>query len=55
VADMVQTQIMHNHGIPVTIQQLSRHMPCHVIVHFGEILHMESTLYSSYVQRDAHD
>lgn len=35
---MIQAQIMHNHRIPITIQQLLGHMPCHIIIDFREIL-----------------
>lgn len=41
--NMIQTQIMHNHSIPVVIQHLARHMPRHIIIDFGEILTTSST------------
>lgn len=38
MTNMIQTQIMHNHSIPVTIQQLTRHMPRHIIIDLGKVL-----------------
>jgi len=38
--NMIQAQIMHNHSIPVTVQQLIRNMPRHIIVNLREILHL---------------
>jgi hypothetical protein len=38
--NMIQAEVMHDHSIPVTIEQLIRNMSRHIIVHLGEILHL---------------
>jgi hypothetical protein len=41
MSNMIQAQIMHDHGIPVTVQQLIRNMSRHIVVNFGEVLRTE--------------
>ena len=41
VPNVVQAEIMHNHCIPVAVQQFIRNMPCHIIVNLCEILHFQ--------------
>ena len=41
--NMIQTQIMQDHRIPVSIAQLLRNMSRHIVIHLGEVLHMTST------------
>lgn len=38
VANVVKAKVMHDHGVPITVAQLIRDMPSHIVVHFGEIL-----------------
>jgi hypothetical protein len=53
--NVIQPQIVHNHRVPVTVQQLVRNMPRHIVIHFREILHLKSTFYCSYIQWNAYD
>ena len=41
--DMIQPQIMQYHRIPISISQLLRNMPRHIIIHLGKVLHITST------------
>jgi hypothetical protein len=43
VPNMIQAQIMQNHCIPISIAQLARNMPRHILIHFGKILQITST------------
>lgn len=38
VANMVESQVMKHHGVPIVIFELARNVPRHVVVHFSEIL-----------------
>ena len=38
MTNMIQTQEMHNHTIPITVVKFCRQMPCHVRINLGEIL-----------------
>ena len=42
MSNMIQAQIMQDHRIPITIQQLFGNMSCHIIIHFRKILHRAS-------------
>ena len=54
VPDMVQTQVMHDHGVPVAVEQLTRHMPRHIGIDFSKVL-PGSIVDSIYVLQDASD
>jgi hypothetical protein len=36
--NMIQTEIMQNHSIPITIPQLLGNMPRHIVIHFCKVL-----------------
>ncbi len=38
MSNMIQTQIMQHHGVPVRVMQLIRNMPGHIVVHFDKVL-----------------
>ena len=38
VANVVQAQVMENHGTPVIIFKLARDMPGDIVVHLGKVL-----------------
>jgi hypothetical protein len=42
--NMVETQIVHNHRVPIIVQQFFRHMARHIIVHLGEILQAKRSI-----------
>jgi hypothetical protein len=36
--DVIKTQIVQDHSIPVTVQQLLGNMSRHIVIHFCEVL-----------------
>jgi hypothetical protein len=38
MSDMIEAQIMHNHGIPIIRSQFMRHVTGNIVVNFSEIL-----------------
>jgi hypothetical protein len=38
--NMIQPQIMQHHRIPIPLAQFAGNMPRHIVIHFGEILHI---------------
>jgi hypothetical protein len=40
--NMIQPKIMHNHSIPILIQQLIRHMSRHIVINLSKILLKQS-------------
>lgn len=38
VSNMIQAEIVQDHGIPITVQQLLRNVPRHVVIHFRKVL-----------------
>lgn len=42
VANVIETQVMHNQGGPIVFSKLGGNMPRHILVHFHEVLRGES-------------
>lgn len=38
MADVVKSEIVQDHAIPIILFELPGYMPCHVIIHISEIL-----------------
>jgi hypothetical protein len=56
--NMIQTEIMQDHRIPIAIQQLLRNMSRHIIIHFRKVLarrKQKSTLNSCYIHRESEE
>lgn len=47
MANMVKAKIMHDHAGPIALPQFCRHMPRHIIIHFSEILAINSQFATS--------
>lgn len=51
MANMVQTEIMQDHSIPIIILELIHDVPCDIVIHFGEVLCSVSQQYMKALAR----
>lgn len=42
--NVIEAEIMKNHGVPVFLQEFVRDVSRHIIIHFGEVLRAVSEL-----------